>query len=278
MQRLIARRPLIAAVALLAAVQGGALLALLPLHAFVEHPSTEQTALTVLASRCLCVIGIVAALRWWNRVGLTRPRQWRELNLLWLLAPLPLLPLLDGIAPGATGKAGLYLGAALLVAVNEEILYRGLLLETLATFGAARAAIALAAVFSLIHLPNVFTGADPALELARLAITAGGALALSAIRLRTAMLWGPIAAHWALDFAEYLAAGGIPALGQGRPFSPITIITVTAYSLTLGAVALRLLHRTPHATRQTVTPGPPASTTPARQTRVCPAPCTCART
>jgi membrane protease YdiL (CAAX protease family) len=244
-QRIIVRHPVVAAVSILLSVQGGALLAVVPLRAFVEQPSPEQTALAVMAARCLCALGLVAALGWWGRVGLTGPGRWRQLNLLWLLVPLPLLPLLDGIAPGASGKAEVYLTAALLVAVNEELLYRGLLLEVLSGFGVARAAIALAALFSAVHLPNVFAGADPAMELTRVAITAGGALGLSAIRLRTGMLWAPIVAHCGLDLAEYLAAGGIPALGQGRPFGVTTVVAVTVYSAVLGVVGLRLLRRLP---------------------------------
>ena len=245
MRALIARRPLLGALLLLVAVQGGGLVALLPLKVLVQDPSTHTTALAVMAGRCLCAIGIIGALGWWRQVGLTRPGEWRERRLLWFLLPLPLMPLLDGIAPGASARAGLYLVAALLVAVNEELLYRGLLLTALSPFGFARAAIGLAVLFSVIHLPNVITGANPQLEVARLVITAGGALALSAIRLRTRMLWAPIVVHWALDLSEYLAAGGIPALGEGRPFGTAAVVAVATYSAVLGALGLRWLRRLP---------------------------------
>jgi hypothetical protein len=128
-----------------------------------------------------------------------------------------------------------------MIAVSEELLYRGILLRTLQPYGVVKAVLGLAILFGVVHLPNVFVGGDAGFELLRLAMTVGGAIGLAVIRLKTNMIWGVILAHWGLDFTEYLAAGGMPALGGGHDFSTTAILSMIAYNVFLGAVGLYLL-------------------------------------
>jgi hypothetical protein len=203
----------------------------------------ETSAVLMVFMRIVIALGFVAWLGWGRDIGLTRPKDWRNLKLLLLLVPLPCIPLIDGVQGSDVNNVLFLATAALFIAVSEEILYRGILLRTLQPLGIVKAVLGLAVLFGAIHIPNVFVGSDPGFELMRLSMTIGGAIGLAVIRIRTNMLWGVIAAHWGLDFTEYLAAGGIPALGARHDFSMPAIIIMIAYNLMLGGIGLFILLR-----------------------------------
>jgi membrane protease YdiL (CAAX protease family) len=235
------KRPILGSVlAVLSILLGGAVLHQL-ITLLLPPLDKEPSAVIMIAMRTIMAVAIIAWLGWWRDVGLTAPRLWRDRKLLLLLVPLPFIPLLDGVDASDANQI-VFLGtAALLIAVSEELLYRGILLRALQPYGVVKAVLGLAILFGAVHLPNVFVGGDPGFELLRLAMTVGGAIGLAVIRLRTNMIWGVILAHWGLDFTEYLAVGGIPALGGGHDFSTKAILTMIAYNVFLGAVGLYLL-------------------------------------
>lgn len=235
------KRPVLGSLlAILSILIGAALLHQL-ISMFLPPLDKEPSAVLMIAMRVIITIAIIAWLGWWKDVGLTAPRLWRNCKLLLFLAPLPFIPLLDGIEATDASQV-VFLGtAALMIAVSEELLYRGILLRTLQPYGVVKAVLGLAVLFGVVHVPNIFVGGDPGFELLRLTMTVGGAIGLAVIRLRTDMIWGVMAAHWGLDFTEYLATGGIPALGTGHEFSSEAIFMMIAYSVFLGAVGLYLL-------------------------------------
>ena len=240
-KRIFTERPILGSIFAILSVLLGAALLHQVVSMILPPLGKEPSAVLMVAMRVVMAIAIIAWLGWWKDVGLTAPRLWRNKKLLLLLVPLPLIPLMDGInASDATHV--LFLGtAALMIAVSEELLYRGILLRTLQPYGVVKAVLGLAILFGVVHLPNVFVGGDPGFELLRLAMTVGGAIGLAVIRLRTNMIWGVILAHWGLDFTEYLAAGGIPALGGGHEFSTQSILSMIAYNVFLGAIGLYIL-------------------------------------
>jgi membrane protease YdiL (CAAX protease family) len=156
------------------------------------------------------------------------------------------LPLADGIESVPPVRLAFLALAAFLVALNEELLYRGLLLRALLPWGVARAVAILAVLFSLIHLPNLLVGGSLGFELVRLGITSGGAVGLMAVRLRTSTLSPLILAHWGLDIAEYAAAGGIPALGAVHQIHPTTVAALFVYNVIFGLAGIYVLRQ--HAT------------------------------
>ncbi len=258
MKNLVSRSPWVSFLFILVVTILGGLLAQLAVRAVLPALALEQLALVMLLARSLIALALVAWLGWWADVGLNPPSQWRDLRTLWLLVPLPLLPLLDGVDAVVPARLGFFALAALLVALNEELLYRGLLLRALLPWGTGRAVAVLALLFSLIHLPNLLVGGSVAFELARLGMTLGGAVGLMAVRLRTTTLWPLIVAHWGLDFSEYIVANGIPALGAIHEVQPTTIAALVAYNLIFGLVGVYLLRRTGGSN----TEGQPARTLP----------------
>jgi membrane protease YdiL (CAAX protease family) len=167
MKTFIKRKPLIGfGFIILVAYLGGALIltALIPL---LGDLTKEGKGVLMMAIRSLIALGLVGWLGWRTQVGLGGPSQWRNARLLLLLAPLPFLPLLDGVSASDPSRIAFLALAALFVAANEEVLYRGLLLQTLLPLGTVRAVLLLAALFGLAHLPNIFVGGEPGLSVGR---------------------------------------------------------------------------------------------------------------
>ncbi len=142
-------------------------------------------------------------------------------------------------AEAMAGRSLLILRTTLLVGLNEEWIFRGLVLATLCLrLGLRRGALLAALVFGLFHTLNAFAG--EALEVAL--IQAASTLLIGAVFVRAAiatrsLLW-PVLAHAlhdfvVLDLARFAAAGAHAA--------PVLVVTLTAW--TLGVICLVQLFR-----------------------------------
>ncbi|MGG3564463.1 CPBP family intramembrane glutamic endopeptidase [Neobacillus rhizosphaerae] len=105
------------------------------------------------------------------------------------------------------GHVPLLMIAAIGVAVNEEILFRGILLRAMLPFGKAVAIIVPSLLFGTVHLSNIIVGGDVIFALFQFAWTFIAGMALTAIRLQSKSLLPAIGFHFVLDAVEYAATG-----------------------------------------------------------------------
>jgi uncharacterized protein len=101
----------------------------------------------------------------------------------------------------------LLLIAAVGVAVNEEILFRGILLRAILPFGKAVAIIVPSLLFGAAHLGNIFVGGDVTYALFQFGWASFAGMALTAMVLANKSLLPAILFHFVLDAVEYGATG-----------------------------------------------------------------------
>lgn len=141
-----------------------------------------------------------------KEIGLIKPaaKEW----FVWL--PVLVIPLTLGLHLGfhtTWGHVPLLMIAALGVAINEEILFRGILLRAMLPFGKAVAIIVPSLLFGASHLGNIFIGGDVTFALFQFAWTFIAGMALTAMRLQNKSLLPAIGFHFILDAVEYAATG-----------------------------------------------------------------------
>jgi membrane protease YdiL (CAAX protease family) len=104
-----------------------------------------------------------------------------------------------------------------LVALNEELFYRGVLLPLLRPLGLRTAVTWSAVAFGASHLVNLLSGAFPPFVAMQVAVTIAGGVALAALRVRSGSLWPALLVHAVLDWIA------VPTLTGGATASPILL-------------------------------------------------------
>jgi uncharacterized protein len=142
---------------------------------------------------------VVAVTGRWRAVGLlTRPRPgWLGLIAVPFAAGLPFVLL--GWNLGAEAVVPLLVVGVPLIALNEELMFRGILLDMLSSLGVRRAVILTAVLFGCSHIANLVAGAYPPFTAMQVAATTAGGVAFAAIRIRTGSLWPLLVLHAAID-------------------------------------------------------------------------------
>lgn len=141
---------------------------------------------------------------------------------IWLAGPLwlaILTPIGLSAANVATSpaRALLWLGAALVVGISEETLFRGFLLSGLRRWlGPLAAATASSLLFGALHVINALWGADSEFLMAQIAAAFGSGLLLSAVTLRAGSVWPAVFLHFAGDAVGLSAVGGYDAAIQSQ--------------------------------------------------------------
>lgn len=124
--------------------------------------------------------------------------------------------------------------SALLVGVSEELLVRGLFLDTLqdAGWAAVWVAVVTSIVFGLLHGMNLLLGQDVVTTLAQVVTTTLMGLALFTSLALSGSLWLPIALHALFDFS--LLAQGSAIKQLSRPIE--VVLTLLPNVLAIGVL------------------------------------------
>lgn len=158
----------------------------------------------------LYAVCAIVAVKWVGidkEIGLTWPTSAKEWTV-WL--PTLAIPLTIGLHLGfhsTWSHVPFLMIAALGVAINEEILFRGILLRALLPFGSAVAIIVPSFLFGASHLGNILVGGDVTYGLFQFAWTFIAGMALTAMRMQNKSLLPAIMFHIILDGVEYAATG-----------------------------------------------------------------------
>jgi membrane protease YdiL (CAAX protease family) len=154
-----------------------------------------------------CVI-LISAKRWWAVVGFRPPR--RKSDLFYFI--IPFLPVAFNFIPGleitSVGHLLEILAIALLVGFVEEVLFRGVMLQSLKTRGPWQAVIITALLFGLTHALNVLAGKDALQGADQVFYALGIGFAFGALVLKKGIIWPLVVAHFSIDFVNYLQRPG----------------------------------------------------------------------
>jgi membrane protease YdiL (CAAX protease family) len=182
--------------------------------------------------------GLVLALGWWRRIGMTRAGRPADLRLI----AYPILTgsvfLLFGFNLESSSVIPLVLVGAPLIALNEELFFRGFVLEGLRPMGWRTAIIGSAALFGASHVVNIVAGANLPFTIMQVAATTAGGVAFAAIRIRSGSLWPLLILHVILDVMALTTLTG-DAVEQ--PILIPVLLAWLALNLTLWRYGWRLL-------------------------------------
>ncbi|CAM3763581.1 CPBP family intramembrane glutamic endopeptidase [Cohnella lubricantis] len=207
----------------------------------------------------LIYASVVATLVYWTNTaeetGLRRTVSARE----WLLM-LPFLALLlfigfeNGVQSWGFSRNLVLAIAAVGVAVNEEVLFRGILLRGFMRWGPWTAIFVPSALFALAHSTNALAGGNAKLAIYQTVWTFAAGVALSAMRLRCNSLYPIIAFHVLLDGTEYFSTGEYGVHAEAPSLLWLQLFMLANAALALYAVFLFYSKARQRSTR----PGRPA--------------------
>lgn len=189
------------------------------------------TTYAVVAAAAVSLVGLAAT-------GLTRgpaPRSWR-LTAPPVAAGLPFLLL--GVNIAADDVVPLLVVGVPLIALNEELLYRGVLLPLLRPLGWRRAIVWSSVAFGASHLANLASGAYPPFVAMQVAATTAGGVTLAAIRIRSGSLWPVLATHAVLDL---VAVSTLTGPATSSPILVPVLLGWLAANLALWRYGMRLV-------------------------------------
>lgn len=196
------------------------------------------------------VVALVGVLGWWGKVRLTAPIAAGGRRYLVVLAALVVVPMavtlllvpnalavpdwsyvegqeLSAMGVGLMIVVGIALGAAL----SEELLYRGVVLRSLESYGRLRAALASSLLFGLAHLSLLAVGVSVVEALVVAVSSMIVAIGLAAIAFRIGTLWPLIGWHFLQDSGPaFLTAEAIGVYS--------TVYALLALGLAVGGIWL----------------------------------------
>lgn len=206
--------------------------------AALEPPSEAERVVSTLQGSesvywvlvAVLALALTAGLGWWRETGLVGRPRWRNLRLAWFPVLVLALALPGGLRVTSWGFLVSVLLGSFLVAVGEEMLFRGVVLRALSWRG-VRMAVATTAVLSgAVWLARSWV-AGPGPEAVLLtALAVGGGFAYGALRWRTASVWPGVSLHFALGSVSILAA---PPAGLYLAFLFLGTFGSVAYGLFL---------------------------------------------
>ena len=174
----------------------------------------------------------------WRRCGLRGGiglRYWPAMLPAWIAAAIAAMQLTPNIP---VEQAAGWLAVGLAVAIGEEIVFRGIVFDTLAPHGTRLAVIASALLFGVAHLIGIEAGKDWHMVLAQAGFATGLGLCFGWIRAATGSLWPGIIAHTAMDGIGLAAADGVNGAMSYASDSFYGVATMAGFSLVWGALVV----------------------------------------
>jgi len=158
----------------------------------------------------LLALGILGRLAWLRLAGFNDPSRWRSLYLLWLPALLGILYLASAYVTPVSGASAVVLAAvsALLIGLEEEARFRGVILQVLLPIGPLGGSALSSLLFGLAHLNNLLTRLPAPLVLAQAIGACLLGLGFAACRLRTRTIWPLIIFHALYDLPANMTLFG----------------------------------------------------------------------
>lgn len=187
--------------------------------------------------------GVVVSLVYWtnmaDEVGLKKPVSSKEWLIMVPTLSLPIIILImNGMSSWGFAKNLVLCIAAIGVAVNEEVLFRGILLRGFMKWGPWVAIFLPSTLFALAHATNIFQGGDTTFAIYQTIWTFATGIMLSAMKLRNKSLYPVIVLHILLDGVEYFSTGEYGVHSQTFPNLWLQIFVALNVILAIYAVIL----------------------------------------
>lgn len=179
--------------------------------------SAGTNAATLLAAAVVTVsaaLGLALMVRLRPRLadfGWRRPQGVKAVA--WFV-PAALIPVIVLLATGVSVHVSLVpalVWLSVVVGVNEEVWFRGLLLALFRPAGARRAVVATAVLFGVLHLANLAGGATAGYAVLQLAFAALFGFVAAELAVLTDSLWPTILWHALYDLTSYLGGDALDA-------------------------------------------------------------------
>ncbi len=218
----------------------------------------DALALVAVQAFGILVVAVAAASGFvgWRRLGVRGAPAgsgWRGMRLLLpaglvVIGPTIVLAIVDGdvFASDLTfSRAIAYVALAIVIAVNEELWFRGLLLDRLGAANKPWLTVVLGAV--LFGLPHV--GGSVATWLNAAAVTLAVAVPFLVVRLRVQSIWAMVVWHavidtWAFLHTSSVVAEGEPSVGELLGSLILPAIVATGYALWFASALRRVREST----------------------------------
>ncbi|MFC4425252.1 CPBP family intramembrane glutamic endopeptidase [Deinococcus navajonensis] len=182
---------------------------------------------------------LLTRLGWWRAAGFRAVQRPRDLILLALPVALLIVPaLVVGVDVPPLGKALALLFVTLLIAFQEEAIFRGVILHGLTPLGTLHAVLGSALLFGVIHANSLLVGRDPAFVAVQVIASILGGVGSAALRLRFGAIWPLIALHTLNDFIQFSASQGL-AVEQASPVLLIAKLGISTLMALYGFFLLR---------------------------------------
>ncbi len=187
----------------------------------------------------LIALGGLIWLGWLSAAGFNSPSRWHSLYLLWLPALLSLFYLASALVTPASGAIVVILAImnALLIGLDEEARFRGVILQALLPYGSVGGAVLSSLFFGLAHLNNLLTHAPGMVVLAQVI---GGILlgfGFAACRLRTRTIWPLIIFHMLYDLPANITLYNTRSFAVvSSMLSTTSLVTVTIALIAPGCI------------------------------------------
>jgi membrane protease YdiL (CAAX protease family) len=154
----------------------------------------------------------LSLLRWWHRVGFTKGIRGDDVPVCLFPTLLTLYIAWGALSSSTVGSMIFFiLIYACLIAVAEESIFRGIILQTLLPKGVLRAIFLSSLIFALLHVGNLFAGLPWTYVSGQVLFTFGDGMAYAVMRVRTGSIWPAIILHGLTDFSAlaFTATTGI---------------------------------------------------------------------
>jgi membrane protease YdiL (CAAX protease family) len=154
-----------------------------------------ETGLTVVA------FVFLSLLRWWHHIGFTKGIRGGDVPICLFPTLLTVSIAWGALSSSTVGSMIFFLAIyACLIAVAEESIFRGIILQTLLPKGVLRALFLSTLIFALLHVGNLFAGRSWAYVSGQVLFTFGDGMAYAVMRVRTGSIWPAIILHGLTDF------------------------------------------------------------------------------
>ena len=184
-----------------------------PLMGVLRPEATEaQTYFVVKGVTLGWVVAVIVPTVGWEAIGFRRPV--RPTSALYGIPMLLLggMALAGGVASSMTLTAFLTMCAWVMIGILiEEIVFRGVMWEAVASRGPVFTAITTSVGFGMIHLLGIGSPIPTSIVLAQACFAAGVGMVLAAARVAAGTIWTATALHWVFNMMSFAASGGVAA-------------------------------------------------------------------
>ncbi len=194
-------------------------------------PELEDADIGLLMFQAVLCVFVIA---WLALMGKRREAGWvRPVGFIALLVAGPMwLPILTPLPAAlefyqsAPQKLVPLLLVSICVAINEETIFRGIVLNGLCTaFRPLYAVLLSSAAFGIMHFLNLAAGGDPVFVAAQAVAAAGTGAVMGAIALHARSVVPAMVLHFAVDFIGLGALGGFANAIQSREIAPSLVVS-----------------------------------------------------